>query len=126
MVLRDTDSHGEVVPSAPPAFGEVSHDVANLQRHPHRPLGGVVALNRVVEEHHDPVAREPLERPFVGVDERPDGAVILAEHPHHLLGFAGLREGGEVPEIGEQHHDFAPMACEQVLVTDHDFGQLWG
>ena len=95
--LGDTDSQGEVMAVAEPAGGKLAHGVPELQRHPDRTLGRVVTRDRVVEEHHDPVTGEPLERAFVCVDQRPDGPVILAEHAHHFLGLTGLRERREVP-----------------------------
>ena len=63
--LGDADSQGEVVTVAAPSRGKLAHGVANLQRHPDCTLGRVVARDRVVEEHHDPVAGEPFERAFV-------------------------------------------------------------
>jgi hypothetical protein len=59
------------------------------------------------------------------MDESPDGMVIFPEYPHHLLGFAGFREGREAPEIREQDDDFATMAVQHVLVADDEIGQLW-
>ena len=55
--LGDTDSQGEVMAVAEPAGGKLAHGVPELERHPDRTLGRVVARDRVVEEHHDPVAR---------------------------------------------------------------------
>ena len=80
--------------------------------------------DRIVEEHHHPVAGESLERAFVFVDQRPHRPVVLGEDAHHLLGLAGLGERGEVPQIGEEHDDLAAMALEQVLVADDQIGQL--
>jgi hypothetical protein len=123
--LGDADSQPEIVTLAAPALGEVVDPAPHRHRHPHRTLRRVVARDRVVEEHHDPVTREPFQRAVVRVDQRPDGPVMLAEHAHHLFGLTGLRERREVPEIGEYHHDLAAMTAEQVLVTDHQIGQLW-
>jgi hypothetical protein len=60
------------------------------------------------------------------VNQGADGVVILGQYAHHLLGLTRLSERGEVPEIGEQDHDFAAMAAQQGFVTDDEIGQLRG
>ena len=87
---------------------------------------GVVARQRVVEEHHQPVAGEPLERPLEAEDEVAERRVVLAQHRHDLLGLAGLGEGGEAAQVAEHHDDLAPVALEERLVAgvDDQVGQL--
>jgi hypothetical protein len=109
---------------APPSGCQLLHGVADPQRHPYRAFCGVVARDRVIEEHHDPVAREPLEGAFVGMDEGADGPVVLGEHAHHLLRLAGLRERREVPQVAERHDDLAPVTPQQALVANDEIGQL--
>ena len=122
--LGDPLPEGEVVAFAAPPNGQLVHRIADLQRHADGALGGVVVRDRIVEEHHDPVAGEPLERALVLVDQCAHRPVVLREHPHHFLGLTGLGERGEVPQIGEEHDDFAAMALEKVLVADDQIGQL--
>ena len=122
--LSDPLPESEIVAFTTPPNGQLVHRIADLQRHPDGALCGVVVWDRIVEEHHDPVAGEPLERALISVHQCPHRLVVLREHAHHLLGLAGLGEGGEVPHIGEEHHDFAAMALEEVLVAGDQIGQL--
>jgi hypothetical protein len=61
----------------------LSHDaqlaghLAHRHRHLDRALGRVGTGHRIFEEHHDPVARELVERPFELTDERPQCAMVL-------------------------------------------------
>ena len=86
----------------------------------------VVARQRVVEEHHQPVAGEPLQGALEAVDQLAERPVVLAEHPHDLLGLAGLGERREVAQVAEDHHDLAPVAVQERLVAglDDQIGQL--
>ena len=81
--------------------------------------------NRIVEEDHHPVAGETFERALVFMHQRAHRRVVFGEHAHHLFGLAGLGERREVPQIGEEHHDFAAMAFQEVLVAGDEIGQLW-
>ena len=117
-------SEREIPPLTPPPHGQLVHRVADLQRHAHRTLGGVIVRDRVVEEHHYPVAGEPLEGALVLVNQCAHRPVVFGEYAHHFLGFTGFCERGEVPEIGEQHDYFPAMALEEVLVADDQIGQL--
>ena len=98
--------------------------VSDVEDHPDRTLRVVVARNRVVEEHHDPVAREPLERASVFMNQCPDDLVVVAKHTHHFLGLTGFGERCEVPEIGEYDGYFAAMAPQQGFVANDQIGQL--
>ena len=87
---------------------------------------GVVAGQRVVEEHHEPVAGEALEGALEPVDQLAERRVVLREHAHHLFGLARLGERGEAAQVAEHDHDLAPMAVEEGLVArvDHQVDQL--
>ena len=67
------------------------HDTINRQAAELRQWNAELE-QRVVDEHHQPVAREALERALEAVDELAEGLVVLAEDAHHLLGLARLRE----------------------------------
>ena len=76
VALRDPDAEVELVALPAPALGQLGDAVAHRHRHPHGPLRRVGTGQRIVEEHHDPVAGEALERPLVAVHEvaeRPRG-----------------------------------------------------
>jgi hypothetical protein len=70
-------------------------------RHLDRALGRVGAEDGVVEEHHNPVARELVERAFELSDERPQRAMILAQEIEDLLGLGSLGEGGVAAQVAE-------------------------
>jgi hypothetical protein len=57
-------------------------------RHPDRALGWARDRHRVVEEHHDPIARELVARPLELADQWPQRAVILTQEVPDLLGPA--------------------------------------
>ncbi len=66
VALGDADAEAEVVALPAPARRRARRrGRASATRHPHRPLGRVRARRRVVEEDHQPVAGEVLERPLV-------------------------------------------------------------
>ena len=72
------------------------------------------------EEHHDPVARELVERPFELANERPQRAVVLAQKIENLFGFGGLGEGGVAAQVAKDDNDLAAMAFEDFLVSLRD------
>ncbi len=109
--LGDPDSQREIVTFAPPPRGKLAHGVADLQRHSHRTLRGVVVRDRVVEEHHDPVTGEPLERAFVFVDQAPRWpGDTRASTPITSSGSLVSANGVKFLQIGEEHDDLAAMA----------------
>ena len=70
-------------------------------------------LERIVEEDHQPVACEVLERPFVGRDEVADHSVVLAEDVEQLFGGGRLGEGGEAAQIAEETRDVGPVPGQE-------------
>jgi hypothetical protein len=47
-----------------------------------------------LDNTHDPVPRELVERSFELAHQRPQGAVIFPQEVEHLFGLGGLGEGG--------------------------------
>ena len=88
--------------------------------------GGVVARQRVVEEHHQPVAGEMLERALEPVDQVAERGVVLAQDPHDLLRLGRLGECGEPPQVAEDDDDLASVAVQERLVArvDDEIGEL--
>jgi hypothetical protein len=41
--------------------------------------------------------------------------VVVAEHPHHILGVGGLGEGGEAAQVQEHDDDLAPAGLQRVI-----------
>src|SRR5262249_19238888 len=74
------------------------------------------ARHRIIEEHHDAVARELVERPFELSDERTQSAVVLTQEVEHLLRLGSLGEGGVAAQVAEHGDDLAAMAFEDLLV----------
>jgi len=78
VTLRDPDAEADF--SAPPMPSELQlrHRFAHLDCHLHRAFSGVGAGQGIIEEHHDAVARELIERAFPASDDRPERGVELA------------------------------------------------
>src|SRR5215471_10182971 len=91
-----------------------------------RTLNRVGNWHGVVEENHDPITRELVERPLELADQRPQRAVIIAQEIQHLFGLCGLGEGGVAAQIAEHNDDLAAVAFEYLLVAPRDdqFGEL--
>ncbi len=87
---------------------------------------GVGDRHRVVEEDHDAVAGEALERAFVFEDQPAHRRVVFAQHAHHFLGLGGFGEGGEAAQVEEHHRDLAPVALQRIVgaAGDDRVGQL--
>ena len=75
------------------------------ERHVHRALDVVGLLDGIVEEHHEAVAREALERARELRDALAHRGVVLGERRHHLFGLEALGEGGEAAQVGEEDGD---------------------
>jgi hypothetical protein len=65
-------------------------------------LGGVKAGYRIIEEHHDPVAGELVERALELPDERPQHAMVFAQEIEHFLRLGGLRKGRVAAQIARR------------------------
>ena len=78
--------------------------------------------DRVVEEGHEAVSREVLERPFVDADERTHQAVMRPQEPEDLFGLGRLGEGREVPKVAEHRGDLTSMSRQQrfAIVARHE------
>src|SRR5262245_55304995 len=100
---------------------------ADRDGHRDRTLGRVGDRYGVVEEHHDAIAGELVERPLELADQRPERAVILAQKIQHLLRLGGLGEGGVAAKIAEHDNDFTAMTLQNLFVAlrDDPFGKLW-
>jgi hypothetical protein len=77
--------------------------------------GRVRDRHRVVEEHHDAVARELVERSLEPADERPQRAVVFAQKVEDLLGLGGLGKGGVTAQIAKHDDDLAPVGLSRII-----------
>ena len=93
-------------------------------RHPDR-SGCVIDRQRIVEEDHQPVAGEPLQRSAVGEDEVPKASWYSCRTPITSSGSLDSANG-EPAKITEDHHDLASVAAKEVLVAgvDHHVDEL--
>ena len=114
------------MPAPAPGLGQSADPGPHRDAHPQRPQRAVLAAHRIVEEHHQAVAREPFQRALEPEDQVAERVVVLLQHAHHLLRLARLRERGEAAQVAEDHDDLAPVAGQERLVAGvHDqLGQL--
>ena len=78
VALRDADAEAEVVAPPCPPVGELAAPGRASRPPSAPPARRVVARHRVVEEHHQAVTGEVLERPLEAEDQVPEGRVVLA------------------------------------------------
>jgi hypothetical protein len=76
---------------AAPSRNQCARRLAHRYRHLDRALRRVGAWHRIIEEHHDPVTRELVERALELGDERPQRAVVFAQERENLLRLSGFR-----------------------------------
>jgi hypothetical protein len=72
------------------------------EREPRRLALVIGDRERVVEEDHDPVAGEVLERSSVLGDQPAERGVVFPQHLEELLGRSGLGERREAAKIAEE------------------------
>ena len=97
------------------------------QRHAHGALRRIGDRHRVVEEDHDAVAGEALERAFVLHDQR--GRSRRGTSPSTAItssGSAVLGEGGEAAQVEEDDRDLAAVALQRIVgaAGDDQLGEL--
>ena len=83
-------------------------------------LGRPVDRDRIVEEHHDAVAREALERALVLEHDATHRRVVRVQHLHHLLGLGAVGERREAAQVDEHDADLAPVRRQQLLAAAGD------
>ena len=117
----DPDPEAEVVAAAPPVGREFGDSVTQLDGHPYRVRARIRVGEGIVEEHHQPVAREEPDGRLEAPDEGADGCVELAQHVGDDLGLDAAREGREPAQIAEQHRDRRAVHREDRSVSGrHD------
>ena len=124
--LSDPSTKPEQSATSTPAGDQCARGLAHRHRHLDGARGRFWDRHRVVEENHDSIAGELVERSLELADQRPQRAVIFAQKIEHFLGFGGLGESGVAAQIAEHDNDLAAMAFEDFLVAvrDDQFGQL--
>ena len=78
VALRDAGAKAQRAATPSPGHGQVTGGLAHRRRHLDRALCRIRAGHRIVEEHHDAVAGELVQRALELGDERPQCAMVLA------------------------------------------------
>src|SRR6516165_1952314 len=79
VALRDAGAETEFAAVAAPSSNQHARRLPHSHCHLDRAFCRVRDRHRVVEEHHDPITRELVERSLELADERPQRAMVLAE-----------------------------------------------
>src|SRR5271163_610528 len=126
ITLGDAHTEAQITITAAPGGNQTACGRAHSHRHVDRAVGRVGGWDGIVEEDHDAIARELIERPLVFRDEWPQRAVVFAQEVEHLFGLGGLGEGGVAAQIAKHDDDLAAMAFEDFLVAlrDDQLGEL--
>ena len=89
----------------------------------------VGAWQRIVENHDDTVAHEPLESSLVADDLFAETGMILGKNRHDLFGLGGLGEGGKAAQIAEDDGHLATVALQErvsIARRNDEVGDLLG
>ena len=117
----------ETVKSSVSDLSDKAGDIA-LHRDSHfdRTNSRIRTRNRIIEEDHESVPGEALERSFESKDELSQRLVILTQYGHRLLGLPRLGKCGEAPQVAEHDRDLASVTLEEGLVArrDHQLREL--
>ena len=113
LAMSDANAEAEFEAAALPSWGEVTHRLPHRYCHPDCPRRWVGAGYGGIEQHHEPVTDEPLQRALETVDKRPQGGMVFVEHAHHLLGPSALGKRGEAAQVAEDKGDLAAVARQQ-------------
>src|SRR5262249_11436250 len=126
ITLCDTGTKSQIAATLAPGGYHLARGLPHRNRHPDGAFGRVGDGDWVIEKHHDAVARELIERTFELCDERPQGAVVLAQEIKNFLRLGSLGKCGEAAEVAEHDDDFAAMAFENFFIAlrDYQLGQL--
>src|SRR5258707_14937276 len=103
VARSNADSETERVTLAVPLLGQSVDALAHIERQSHGALGMLGARKRVVENDHDSVAEEPLERTLVAEDEHAQALMVLVQHCHDFFRLRALGKGGKAAQIAEYH-----------------------
>jgi hypothetical protein len=120
VTLGDTGAKPQIAATFAPAGDQLARRLTHRYRHLDRAFCRVRDRHRVIEKHHDAVARELVERSFILADQRSQRAMVLAQEVEHLLGLGGLGKGGVAAQITEHDDDLAAMTFENFLVALRD------
>ena len=118
--LRNANPEAEHVAMPSPAECNVGDAIAHLDCHPDGACRPIRTRDRIIEEDHQPVAGESLQRPLVLEDELAQGGVILAQNAHRVFRLNGLGEGCEAAQVAEDDGDLTTVTLEDRFVAFRD------
>src|SRR6516162_11665196 len=126
VALGNADPETDIVAVPPPGVEQYLRRLAHRHLHVDRPFDRIGSRQRIVEEHHDPVAAIMVDRAFEAGNDRPERGVIVAQQCHDLLRLGALGKGSEAAQITEHDDDLAAMAFEYAFIAlrDDQFSQL--
>jgi hypothetical protein len=79
LALRYAGAETKFAAVAAPSSSQLARRLAHRHRHPDCAQRRVGTRHRIAEEHHDPVARQLVERALEMGGERPQGAMIFTK-----------------------------------------------
>ena len=103
------------VTALPPARGHVLESLPHRDRHADRPRGVVGLEIRVVEEGHEAVAGEVLERALVLDDQSAHRRVVVAQESRTSFGSATSEKTVKLRKSQNERRDLAPVAGQELL-----------
>jgi hypothetical protein len=83
--VRNPYTEADVVAPPTPRFRQSSDCVAHFERHEDRLERRVLNWNRIIEHHHDAVARVAFEGAAVFDDAFSDCLMVLTQERHHIF-----------------------------------------
>src|SRR6516162_2060128 len=94
ITLGDTGPKPRIAATFAPGGDQLARRLTHRYRQLDRAFCRVGDRYRVIEKHHDAVARELVERALELANERPQRAVILPQEVEDFLGLGSLGERG--------------------------------
>ena len=122
------NSEAEIEAVLAPSGGQLTDRGAHFRRHAHRLDAGLGARQRIVEDRHQTVTGEVLDRALEFMNDGADGCVVLAQDIHHLFRFGGFGKGGKAAQVAKHDSDVAAVTVENAIVArrQDQLGDLLG
>src|SRR5262245_45894109 len=121
IATSDADAESERVAAFAPASRQNGQGLAHGKRHLHGSQLVVLHRHWRVEEHHEAVACEMLDRSIMLGNDAAELGVILAQDAHYFLRFGCLRETREAAQVYINDRNLRASRFEGlVTVAGHD------
>src|SRR4029077_17373235 len=88
-----------------PAVDQSKCALAHLDCHQYSVMGALLDRDRIVEEYHETVARELLDRPAMAIYEGPHLPMIFLKNLHDGLRLGPCRKFGPPSQVAEDDSD---------------------